>query len=146
MCWLEIEIVHINRNFLEQNLYIICLCFISSCLRKRNMWSCKPHILLLSLLAINMADVLISNRPSTIMVDGLVTASAPSQALLGLSRRRQLWGIDGVRALARDLDPLTDSSDLPSCVEMCITSTCTDFQPAGTDAPTTIPGSGRKRK
>ena len=118
------------------------LCFVFSCLRKGNMWFCRPHILLLSLLAINMAEMLIKNRPSTMMADGLVAAAAPSHTLLGLSRRRQVWSAPGMRALARNLDPLRDSSDLPSCVEMCITSTCTDFQPARTDAPTEIPGSG----
>merc|ERR1711936_214645 len=65
------------------------------------------------------------------------------------SRNTGLWSQRGVRSLLRgsrasngsgmDLDPINDSSDLPSCIEICMVQNCYGAIPtANTEAPTTV--------
>ena len=54
----------------------------------------------------------------------------------GMSRRRQLWTADGLRALSRGgraLDPINDSTNLPHCIYLCIAQVCHGYL----DGPTT---------
>ena len=65
------------------------------------------------------------------------------------SRNSHVWSQRGIRGLLRkgrqnynpyELDPVADSADLPSCIELCMIQNCYGaVQTAGTAAPTTAP-------
>ena len=61
----------------------------------------------------------------------------------GMSRRRDLWSSDGLRALSRGgraVDPINDSTNLPHCIDLCIAQIChgsDTITEGNTAAPTT---------
>jgi len=111
------------------------------------MWFCRPHILLISILAINVASWRDGNI-SPMMANAISPASLMPSGLPGtlqqaMSRRRELWTADGVRALSRGgraVDPVNDSTNLPHCIDLCIASVChgsDSITEGNTAAPTT---------
>jgi len=66
------------------------------------------------------------------------------------SRNSHVWSPRGIQGLLRkgrqdsynpyELDPVADSADLPSCIELCMIQNCYGaVQTAATNAPTTAP-------
>ena len=116
--------------------------------RQKSMWCCSRHILIIAvLLLVDLAKWNDNNVSPTMGVNAFVTTSmAPNDSAMynnGISKAKQLWSKNGVRSLirrGRNVDPLVDSEDLPSCVEACLISNCYESVPLhNTVAPVTIP-------
>lgn len=128
------------------------------------MWFCKVNIVVVSFVAIAMmgwndhtfSSAMVNETDSVVMVDGVPTK------VVYYSRKPDLWSQRGVRSLLRagrsanaptaapsnldprNLDPIKDSADLPSCIEICLIKNCYGagggVEPTqATNAPTTAP-------
>ena len=98
------------------------------------MGSCKVNVVVVSFVTIGMMEwndhkqfsTMVGASDSVVNVDGVPTK------FVYYSQNRNLWGQRGVRSLlragrsrgARDLDPVKDSADLPSCIEICMIQNC----------------------
>ena len=97
-------------------------------------WSCKVNVVVVSFFAIGMMEwndhkhfsTMVGASDSVANVDGVPTK------FVYYSQNRNLWSQRGVRSLlrtgrnreARNLDPVHDSADLPSCIDICMIQNC----------------------
>jgi len=128
------------------------------------MWFCKVNIAVVSFVAIAMMEWN-DHKVSSSMVgatDSVVNVDGVPTKVVYYSRKRDLWSHRGVRSLLRagrsandyghnetttapydprNLDPIGDSVDLPSCIEICLIKNCYGSVEAtqATAAPTTAP-------
>ena len=106
------------------------------------MWFCSAHILIISILVIDMVEWKGNNiSPTMVNAIGSLAPNDSDRYSGNVSRTRQLWSKNGIRSLVRhgrNADPLIDSVDLPSCIEICMVNSCYGVIPTyNTVAPTT---------
>ena len=87
------------------------------------MWFCKPHILLITILVINVAKWKDENI-SPMMVNAITSASLmPNDfAMYGenMSKGRKLWSADGIKSLSKR----DQEGGLGACIASCVVDTC----------------------
>jgi len=153
LCHLSTLNTYINRFAAQDNLETVVGTELIE-----NMWSCKMSIVVVSFVVIAMMEwndhkfssAMVSATDSVVDVDGVPTK------VVYYSRKRDLWSKRGVRSLLRsvnttttapsgsqNLDPIGDSADLASCIEICLINNCygsVNVEPTqATAAPTTAP-------
>lgn len=111
------------------------------------LWSYKLNVVVVSFVAIGMMEwndhkhfsTMVGASDSVINVDGFPTK------VVYYSPNKYVWSERGVLSLlragrsqgSRDLDPVKDSADLPSCIEICMVQNC--YGGLGSTQPTDNP-------
>jgi len=122
------------------------------------MWVCKANVAVASILAICMMEWNGLKGSSALVDAAEVNVDGVPTKVVYYSRKRDLWSQRGIRSLLRagrqsgngttaepfdprNLDPIKDSADLPSCIEICLIQNCYGGVQAtqATNAPTTAP-------
>lgn len=124
------------------------------------MWVCKANVAVVSILAICMMEWNDLKGSSALVDAAEVNVDGVPTKVVYYSRKRDLWSQRGIRSLLRaerssgngttassepfdprNLDPIADSADLPSCIEICLIQNCYGGVQAtqATNAPTTAP-------
>jgi len=116
----------------------------------------KTNSLLISLMIITIWNNF-NNSPTVSDASGVAVdvdvekVDGKPMKVVHYSRNSHVWSDRGIRGLLRkgrqgrnynpyELDPVADSADLPSCIELCMIQNCYGaVQTAGTVAPTTAP-------
>jgi len=120
---------------------------------------CQANVAVLSILAISMMEWNDLKGSSALVDAAEVNVDGVPAKVVYYSRKRDLWSQRGIRSLLRaerqsgngttagpfdprDLDPIADSADLPSCIEICLIQNCyggVQGATQATNAPTTAP-------
>jgi len=115
----------------------------------------KIRVLVLSLVIVTLCNGY-NNSPALVNASGVAVdvdiekVHGKPIKVVHYSRNSHVWSPRGIQGLLRkgrqdsynpyELDPVADSADLPSCIELCMIQNCYGaVQTAATNAPTTAP-------
>jgi len=115
----------------------------------------KIRVLVISLVIVTLCNGY-NNSPALVNASGVAVDVDIDEVhgkpikVVHYSRNSHVWSPRGIQGLLRkgrqdsynpyELDPVADSADLPSCIELCMIQNCYGaVQTAATNAPTTAP-------